>query len=226
MGGVCLNLQDILKEIVKDTISPLFKERGFKKKGNNFAKILPDLAWTVNIQSYKGNTKDDVQFTINTGIYIDQLFGTYYLTVPPPFPRENYSVLRQRITELKNMPDKWYKLTPTTDIEEIKKLIISDIEDIIFPYFDQMQTIDDVIQEMERNEKQRSYESPHILTILYQTFGYYDKAKKRMYNVYLNSDLESQKEYTKELAERLGIEMKPTMKLNNVVNLLKWKKNK
>lgn len=200
-----MTMQQMLKEIIKETIAPLYKAKGFKKRGNNFAKDCGEFALTVNIQSSRWNTADEVEFTINTGIFTDKLFGTFYDFAPPQFPTEVNSVLRQRITELKNIPDHWYKLSSDTNIEELKKQIEADIETVIFSYFERFNSIDDVIKEMEQYEEQGKYETPHFLTILYHAYGYSDKAKKRIKESYKRAEYDSQKEYTKELAERLGI---------------------
>jgi hypothetical protein len=201
-------MQNVLKQIIKDTIAPLFKEKGFKKKGTNFAKLFPNFAWVVNVQSSRWNTQDNIEFTMNTGIFTDKLYGTFYELEPPQFPTEITSVLRLRITELKNMSDEWYKLTPTTDTEELREQIMGDIKGVIFRHFEQFQTIEDVIKELGRREGQGWYENPHYLTILYQTSGYKDKAQNRMDKVYLECDSDSQKEFTKELAKRLGLNIK------------------
>jgi hypothetical protein len=197
-------MQNVLKEIIKDTIAPLFKAKGFKKKGNNFAKTFSDFAWVVNIQNSKWNTKEEIEFTFNTGIFTDKLFGTFYEIEPPQFPTEIYSVLRLRVTELKKMPDEWYKITPITNIEELKSKIQSDIENVLFPHFEQFQTIENVIKEMEKLEEQGRFECPHFLTILYQSYGYNKEAQCRISKMY-SELIEPQKEFTKELAERLGL---------------------
>lgn len=200
-----MTMQQMLKGIIKETIAPLFKAMGFKKRGNNFAKDCGKFSLTVNIQSSRCNTAEEVEFTINTGVFTDKIFGTFYTFAPPQFPTEVNSVLRQRITELKNRPDHWYKLSADTDIEELKKQIKADIETVIFPYFEQFNSIEDVIKEMEKNEERGIKETPHFLTILYHAYGRSDKARERLKESYMRAEYDSQKEYTKELAERLGI---------------------
>ena len=200
-----MTMQQMLKNIIKDSIAPIFKAKGFKKRGNNFAKDCGEFALTVNIQSSRWNTADEVEFTINTGIFTDKLFGTFYDFAPPQFPTEVNSVLRQRITEMKNMPDHWYKLSSDSNIEELKKQIKADIETVIFPYFEQFITIEDVIREMEKNEVRGIKETPHFLTILYHAYGRTGEAKERIKEYYKWAEYDSQKEYTKQLAERLGI---------------------
>lgn len=201
-------MQDVLKQIIKDDITPLFKAKGFKKKGNNFVKIFSDFAWTVNIQSSKWNTKEDVEFTFNTGIFTDKLFGPFYKESPPKFPTEVNSVLRLRISELKDEPGTWYKIGLSSDLDEVKREVQSDLQNVIFPHFDKFQTIEDVIQGMKRKEEQGWYECPHFLTILYKTYGYNNEAQNRINKEYTESELDSQKEFTKELAEYLGLMIK------------------
>lgn len=200
-----MSLQEVFKQIVKETISPLFKSKGFKKSGNNFAKAFPDFSWAVNIQLSRHNTKEELEFTINTGIYTDKLFGTLNEWEPPKFPREHEAVLRARISELKGESDSWYKLTPESDLDKIKKQLQSDILFVIFPYFHQMQTIEDVIRELELREESGKFENPHHLTILYHFHGLNKMAQSRIKRVYTEQKLDSQKEFTKELAEKLGL---------------------
>lgn len=85
---------DALKLVINETISPLLKNEGFTRKGNNFAKECSDFSATVNIQGSKWNTAEEVEFFINTGIYIEQLFGTIFMHKKPSFPLEIDSLLR------------------------------------------------------------------------------------------------------------------------------------
>ncbi|GKU84156.1 DUF4304 domain-containing protein [Niallia sp. NCCP-28] len=198
-------MQDALKQLIKDEIAPLFKAKGFKKKGNNFAKMFSDFAWTVNIQSSKWNTKEEVEFTFNTGIFTDKIFGPYYQTEPPKFPTEIHSVLRFHISELKNEPHTWYRIDLSSDLDEVKREVRSDIQKVIFPYFEKFQTINEVMQEMKREDEQDLYGSNHFLTILYKAYGYNKEAQERINKAYAESEFDSQKEYAKELANYLGL---------------------
>lgn len=202
--GSYVSIQNELKHIIKDTIAPLFKAKGFKKKGNNFAKTLSDFAYVVNIQNSKWNNNEELEFTFNTGIFTDKLFGTFYEIQTPQFPSEKFSVLRLRVSELKGIPDEWYKLEPTTDLEKMKRKIQNDIENVILPHFGQFQTIEDVINEIRLKELQGWFENPHFLTILYEAYGFREEAQNRINNIY-SKQSELQKEFTKELAERLGL---------------------
>lgn len=204
-----MKMQDVLKQLVKETMAPLLKSHGFNKKGNHFARMFSEFSWTLNVQSSKWNTNDDVEFTINTGLFINKLYGTYYLYDPPAFPTEVESVLRRRVSELKSeseeYEDIWYKLTLATDLNDLKERIKKDIEDVILPHFQQFQSIKDIIQRLEKSEEVGYFEPAYVLAILYKENGDIEAAQKRMKNVYIECETEDQREYAKELAERLGL---------------------
>lgn len=171
-------MQKIVKQIIKDLIDPLFKENGFKKKRNNYAKIFPDFAWVVNIQFSKWNTQENVEFTFNVGISVDKLYGTYYEREKPKFPVEVESVLPYRISELKkSIDDHWYILKKDTSIDELKKQIQSDIQ-VIISHFEDFQTIKEIITELEYGEKTGKPTSPRLLSVLFREYGNAEKAQK------------------------------------------------
>ncbi|MFC5530331.1 DUF4304 domain-containing protein [Cohnella yongneupensis] len=199
-----MSMQNVLKQVVKETIAPLFKVEGYKKQGNNFAYMCSDFSATVNIQSSKWNTEDEVEFFFNTGIYIEELFLSVYQYPKPPFPMEVNSVLRIRGTELTNN-ESWYRLTADTDVEQLKRMITKDVTEYLLPHFRQFESIKDVIKVMELREKDGIYENPHYLTVLYCSVGEMEKAQERMARVYSQLKLDSQKEFARGLANRIGL---------------------
>lgn len=197
-------MQNVFKLVVNETIAPLFKEEGYKKQGKNFAHVRSDFSTTVNIQSSKWNTKDEVEFFFNTGIYVEKVFMLMYQLPKPKFPLEINSVMRIGGTAL-TKDDSWYRLTADTDVEQLKQKITNDITEYILPYLRQFESITDVIQVMESRERNGVFESPHHLTILYCSIGDMEKAQERMTRVYNKSKLDSQRKFAEALANRLGL---------------------
>lgn len=185
-------MQQVLKDVIKETIAPLLKGAGFMRRGNNFARVSPNFSVTANIQASKWNTQGEVEFCFNTGIYMEELFGTVYLYPKPAFPTVVSSVLQIRGTELTNN-DNWYKLTPDSNVEELKRRITNDISEFILPHLQQFEEVEDVIRVMEQREKAGIYENPHHLTVLYRLTGDMEQAQARMTKVYNELKLESQK---------------------------------
>ncbi|MQR94634.1 DUF4304 domain-containing protein [Fictibacillus phosphorivorans] len=206
-----VKIKDVFKQIVKEIIAPTLKNHGFKKKGNNFASTFPGFSWTINVQSSSWNTREDVAFTINMGVYIESLYGTYYQDEPPKFPLEVDSVMRLRISALKNTTnqyeDSWYKLTSATNLEDLIEQVKDDLERVIIPHFQQLQSIQDVIQGLEKREAQGYHENPHVLAVLYHECGDRGAAKERLRSVFAECQTDLDRQETKELAERLGFEI-------------------
>ena len=64
---------------------------------------------------------------------------------PPAFPLEIYSVIRLRVTDLKGEPDAWYQLNSNSRFEYLKLQLRNDIVQVIFPHFEKMNSIENVI---------------------------------------------------------------------------------
>ncbi|WP_144697435.1 DUF4304 domain-containing protein [Fictibacillus phosphorivorans] len=206
-----VKMKDVFKQIVKEVIAPTLKNHGFKKKGNNFARTFSEFSWTINVQSSSWNTSENLAFTINTGISVESLYGTYYQYVPPKFPLEVDSVMRIRISELKSITDQhedsWYKLTPVTILDDLTEQIKQDVENIIIPHFQQFQSVQDVIQGLEKREAQGYHENPHVLAVLYHECGDREAAKERLRSVFAECGTDLERQETKELAKRLGFDI-------------------
>lgn len=83
-------------------------------KGQNYFKSTGELGQTINIQKNKWNSKDEIKFTINMGVFS----GKYWLAELdykktkeiPLFPKENESIARERTGELKYGKDYCYSI--------------------------------------------------------------------------------------------------------------------
>lgn len=185
-------MQEVLKDVIKEAIAPLFKGEGFMRRGNNFARITPNFSVTANIQASKWNTQDEIEFCFNTGIYMEELFGKVFLYPKPAFPTVVSSVLQIRGTELTKNGN-WYKLTSDSNVEEFKRRIMEDISEYILPHLRQFEEVEDVIRVMKLREKAGIYENPHHLTALYRLTGDMEQAQACMTKVHNELKLDSQK---------------------------------
>lgn len=90
-------------------------------------------------------------------------------------------------------------------------MIAKDFLQYIFPHFRQFKNIHDIISEMELRERAGVYDNPHYLTVLYFLVSNMKNAHERMTNVLHESGLNlSQKEFARELAIRLGLNVEKT----------------
>lgn len=212
-GVGLMTMQEALKLLIKETIAPLLKEKGFKKQGTHFVKYGPDFAWTMHIQSSKWNTREHVSFRFSIGIYSEQVYRTYYMEEPPSFPKDIHSFFRTCLSTLHEgkSDSGWYTLNKQTDVVLLKKTIHKALVDGLFVYIQKILTVEDVMCEIEKIEKEKGLYgyggSPNNLTILYSIHGYHDQAQKRMIEVYAENQVDSFKKLTKEIADQLELKV-------------------
>ncbi len=123
------------------------KPLGFKKKGNNFYLQKVGFGQHINFQKSPWRSKDDISFTINTGVFLPSFWSTldYNTGLPiPEFPSETQCILRRRIGELMNDLDTWWDVNEKTNLAELTSLQLSLLDKVILPHFDFMKTVDNV----------------------------------------------------------------------------------
>lgn len=59
--------------LIKEKVSPIFKEAGFRKKGLNYVRSIGEVQQIVNFQKSGGNSAASVKFYVNIGILVDAL---------------------------------------------------------------------------------------------------------------------------------------------------------
>ncbi|MBW2992848.1 methyltransferase domain-containing protein [Candidatus Woesearchaeota archaeon] len=117
------NQQDILKGIVKDTIWPIFKKLGFKRKGNRFVKEEKNFIKEVWVVSSRWNTKDNVEFSVAMEAK-DKRTGKIPYT--------------ERVKDLKTGKPAWYILNPRVDVKKLESDIERDIKGHLIPYIEKI----------------------------------------------------------------------------------------
>jgi hypothetical protein len=143
-----IEFDNILKESFNLILNPL----GFKKRNNNYFLAKNDLGQIINIQKSKWSTKDKIQFTINTGIFIPEywkLIYGYYVKEMPKFPTEPECAIRKRIGVLRQKDDIWYDLDSNTDEKRLISIMKENLYDFILPYFDSLASIDKILDLLE-----------------------------------------------------------------------------
>lgn len=81
-------LQKELDQILKNSITPLLKARGFNKQGRNYFKNFGDMGWCFNIQSSIYSNQENIDFTFNAGIFVPNAYEVYFNDSSPKFPKE------------------------------------------------------------------------------------------------------------------------------------------
>jgi hypothetical protein len=124
---------DIFKELIK-TLTPLFKQMGFNKNGNNFYLELGENYGIVNFQKSRESTKEAVKFTINFGVYSNILGRFQYGYDDSIKPEVEQCHWEARVGDF--MPDNhdyWWKVNISDNLSDIASNVIEAVQSIIVP---------------------------------------------------------------------------------------------
>lgn len=164
--------------IIKTGFHEILKPLGFNKRNYNFCRKTRDLAQVINIQKSVFYSKDHIHFTINTGIFLPELWigWTYFQSKEiPDFPAESSCLFRKRIGELRNQKDIWYDIVESTDESILIYEMQENLREYILPYFDKLST------KMEFLNRLGNIENYYLTSlgkvILYVELNLFDKAK-------------------------------------------------
>ena len=153
--------------IIKEGFHEILKPLGFRKKANNYYLQLDSIGQIVNIQKSMFGNKDRIDFTINTGIFVPQYWLAYYNfhnKELPAYPTEPECLIRKRIGEIQNKHDTWYQVNEHTKEDELILIMKDNLTQFILPYFDSLNSIDEVVEYM---EDEKMTDTPLAKLIIY-----------------------------------------------------------
>ena len=173
--------------IVKEGFHISLKPLGFRKKGNNFYLYKNGVGHIINIQKSSHYSKDHINFTINTAIFLPEFWTAYYnySNKPvPSFPTESECVLRMRIGNLKNEKDTWYDVTSDTDEEQMIQEMKANLTEYILPHFGKVLSRDMLVDVI---DSKRSVVAPLEKLIVFGELGEKVKAKTEYHRLVLEA---------------------------------------
>ncbi|MBU3743730.1 MAG: DUF4304 domain-containing protein, partial [Sediminibacterium sp.] len=138
------NLKTDFDEIFKGVIIPFFKDLGFKRKTQHFARQTNNITQCFNVQKSQWNSyHDDLSFTFNVGFYNDLLYlESWDRKETTDFPKHYDCQIQFRLGQFSHKTDHWYKLSPRIDYKKVSESIESDLNKYLLPLFDKYQTLD------------------------------------------------------------------------------------
>lgn len=130
--------KDKFNLLINDTIKPLLKTFGFRKKALTFYKQIDDLIFVLNFQNSQGNSYGQTKFYINCGIYsslIDKTVDNVQLNEP----KEYECHYRKRISGITKEKIDGYEIDNNSDLEALTQKIKEDIL-IALNHYDKVNT--------------------------------------------------------------------------------------
>jgi hypothetical protein len=131
------DIAKIIDSVVRDHIHPLLKERGFRKQERTFRKVGEESTLVVNVQASQWNQGLEGNFTLNLGAYFEDIENICDSHEIKGLPKEYDCTVRKRIGQ--TMPgnfDKWWAITPSTNLAEIGKEVSAALSEYGLPWLE------------------------------------------------------------------------------------------
>jgi len=137
-----LTPKDKFNILISETIKPLLKTYGFRKKGLTFYKQADELIFVINFQNSQGNTFEKTIFYINCGIYsslIDKTIDKIQLNEP----KEYECHYKKRISQITKVQKDEFEIDDNSVLEELIAKVEEDVL-IVLTHFDRIVTTSDL----------------------------------------------------------------------------------
>ena len=131
-----MSMKRRLNALLKRSVEPRLVELGFERSGRIFSAERSDVTWLIDLQSYH-RLDGCLEFTINGGVYVPEVFGTY--AGNPDFDSRSLPscCVRARIGMLtEELRDHWWTLDAedTSGDADTGAGVMGWIEDLLIPF--------------------------------------------------------------------------------------------
>lgn len=188
------NLKTDFDEIFKGIVVPFFKDLGFKRKTQHFARPTNDITQCFNVQKSQWNSYyDSLSFTFNLGFYNETIRTlSWGQEIPTDFPKTTDCFIQDRLGTY-HKRDHWYELSKRVDRNKVAEHVKSDLEKYLKPLFEDYKSLDDLKQFAEKNTG--FILSPYSHIVFLMTTNQIDKGKqliKEQYKIALTPQVTTQ----------------------------------
>jgi len=166
--------RDVVNECASTVHQAVLKPLGYQKTALNY--VLAN-EWTriINIQLSRWNSADDVQFTLNFGVFIERLHQVAERPAPSGALKEPDCVVRARYGSLTpSRLDHWWKVNSQTDVAELIRDVTGALVSYGLPWLDSLTDYSAVGAEYERQKDM------FMASLAYHLAGQHALARERM----------------------------------------------
>jgi hypothetical protein len=152
--------QETFEAFLGAHVWPFLKERGFKRSKGTFHRAVDDNWEIVNFQKSKYSHADEVSFTINLAIAYKCLTEGQHGWPKGKRPPEHRAELRERVGNLLNGRDTWWRVSAGADTEELADAMRTALDRYALPWLAERSTTDAVLSllgDQERVDAEPAY---------------------------------------------------------------------
>lgn len=142
-------MSDIGKEIagiVDASLTPLLKERGFRRRRNNFYRSDGNGLQVVTVQSSQWNYGNSGKFRVNFGVHFPEVAKVLQGSDPmPTSPTETYCLLRA----IWSFPDRWWTVDSATITANLVLALGAYWSEIVWPWLESNKRLPEAAKTLE-----------------------------------------------------------------------------
>ena len=174
--------------LMKESIIPFFKKRGFKRKGNHFVIRVNDVFQVFNVQKSQWNSySQSLSFTFNLGFYSDVLYlDSFDIKHTTSFPNVYDCQIHFRLGGISHNRDHWYEITQNNLYEETRRDVETDLNKFVVEIFDKYQTLNSLVSLVDDYSWLNKIIGPFSMISLLWHTGRQEDAKKEIQILYQN----------------------------------------
>jgi hypothetical protein len=156
----------MLNRLIRAT-EQFLKADGFQRRQRSFYRNSEEVTWMINIQKHRYSTPEELEFTINVGVFCTRLHDALWPELDGAGAEAGaHFQVSERIGFL--MPrreDHWWRVTEKTDLEMLKVEIMGVITICALPFLGRFQSLADLRKHFVTLLKKGSESYLHALNI-------------------------------------------------------------
>lgn len=172
-----------IDEIVRHSIHPFLRERGFIRKGRTWNRDLGEVRHVINIQTDARFERDDLDrspipssFTVNLGVFIPYYYETMWSeATPPSFIKEDVCPIHYRMRDPDDpRQEHWWFVDTATDIETVGRDVANALIRDGLPFVDGLGSLRAILEWLGQRESYHYL----VLAVLLLHFQNVDGARR------------------------------------------------
>ncbi|MBV9852549.1 MAG: DUF4304 domain-containing protein [Armatimonadetes bacterium] len=169
-------LEERFKTVIHEALTSTLTPQGFRRRGRVYVRRLEDLAWMMDVQRSRYNTREEIQFTINCGVYVPHVLSTYLGLPEPISPTSVDCCISARIGMLsEDRLDKWWTLRDQAQAPEDEQAALDVRKRItrhVLPFLERFPSTREVAVYLERpRPRNEGRVSPHTEAMAFGCAG-------------------------------------------------------
>ncbi|HNQ78824.1 MAG TPA: DUF4304 domain-containing protein [Acidobacteriota bacterium] len=145
-----------MSKIVKEHLAPTLKEYGYRKRNLTWNMKKNQFIHVINIQSSRWNNKNEVNFTINLGVF-SPVVDSICSRDSKSFILESDCIIRKRIENLDGEGELWFLITNETNLNELGETIKQYLVNHAIPFLERFATLNDIHLWLSQKRRRNSF---------------------------------------------------------------------